>query len=367
MMKVKSITMLGLGILLVSCVMSNQKFDESTDISSALRNPHMQSINIDSLNNETLINMTSVFKRVKTIILETNKNALISGVNSIQVYGDKIFILDKFKSKGIYVFNKTGKFIQRIGQVGQGPGEYVDPFDFTIDKKNKFIYVLDSRTQKILKYNFQTGKYIDDIKFADRRIMSFHIQWVGDKLYVDAFNSIKGVESYLIQELDFSTGERGKKWLKNVDYNKNSSDIAFLGHDVFYDKTQDSPKFIQSFMDTVVSVDKSGVIPYIAMKSKDLLKQKELDEMGGDISKKISDLMRMSKIYNINTYVTYKNSVYFECSMKNFMLCFLYNKDSKSTRFAHGLIDDLVYEKNNQHIGLYPQFYTSSNDGMYSV
>jgi len=111
-------------IFATSCVMTNQKSEENDlDISSANKSDNTQSINIDSLKKEDNINLSSEFKKVKTIILETNKNSLIGSVNSIQVYGDKIFILDRDKSNGIFVFNKTGKFIQRIGNAGQGPGE----------------------------------------------------------------------------------------------------------------------------------------------------------------------------------------------------------------------------------------------------
>ena len=367
MMKVKSITMLGLGILLVSCVMTNQKFDGSTDISNALRNPQVQSINIDSLKNEGMINLSSVFKRVKTIILETNKDALIGNINSVQVFGDKIYILDSEKAKCIFVFNKSGKYLQRIGNVGKGPGEYVKPTDFTIDMKNKFIYILDNQSYRVLKYDLLSGKFISDIIIPDSRILISHIQYVDDKLFVDATSLVKGQESYLLQKIDISSGERGKKWLKNVEYNKNFTNLISFGNDVFYDKTQKSPKFVLSFMDTIVTVDKRGVMPYIAIKSKDLMTQKDLEEVEGTMITKINNIMRIPKISNINNFVTYNDLIFFECRKQGSPRYFIYNKNTKLIRYGFRLNNDLIYEKNDDSVLMVERFYTSSADGVYFI
>jgi hypothetical protein len=367
-MKRRLMTLPVLGLLLVSCVMTNQKFEaDNSDISFALKNPQTRIVNIDSLKNEGMINLSSVFKRVKTIILETNKDALIGDINSVQVFGDKIYILDKENAKSIFVFNKSGKFLQRIGKVGQGPGEYIYPTDFTIDTKNKFIYVLDNSAHKVLKFDLLTCKYINDIIIPDRSTMNFHIQYVDDKLYTDAFSLVKSQESYLLQEMDISSGERRKKWLKNIDYNKNFTDLILFGNDVFYDKTQKSPKFVLSFMDTIVTVDKKGVMTYMAIKSKDIMTQKDLDEVEGTMINKIKNIRKIPKIGNIDNFLTYNDLIFFECRKQSSPRYFICNKKTKLIRYGFGLNNDLIYEKNDEPALIVERFYTSNDDGVYSV
>jgi hypothetical protein len=356
--------------------MTNQKFNAgSSDISFALRNPQLISMNIDSLKYKGSVSLSGIFKRVQTIILETNKEALIGDVTSIQVYGDRIYILDRSKSKGVYVFAKTGKFIQRIGKFGQGPAEYVEPFDFTIDKKNNQIYLLDRPSQKILKYSLSTGAYLSSIKLAVRQYQVYHIQSVGDKLYTDVFCSVKGEPAFLLQEINLSTGDTEKKWLASSNYSKNNTDIEFRTQNVFYDKTQDSPKFLQSYMDTIVSFNKKGeIVPFFALKSKFILTESELSNIsenlpntGNRISSKMIALQESSKFYDFSTFITYKDFIYFSCKQKFYSQQFYSNKKTRETIFCSGVDDDLVYEKNDQHIGLQPRYYTSSDDGVYSV
>jgi len=318
-MQKKLITIITLGILITSCAISNQKSNATSEINLAEKNTQLLTSNIDScLKSNKKIYLSDVFKHVKTIILETNKDVLLGKVNSIQVYEDKIFILDKIVSKGLYLFNKNGKFIQRIGNIGEGPGEYVRPNDFTIDKKNKLIYVLDSYTQNILKYDLLTGKYVSDIRLKDHSISSHNIQCVGDKLYVDAFNKSKNGDTFLIQEINLSTGEIAKKWLPSLVYNSDISDLQFMG-EIFFDKMQDSPKFIHSFMNTVITFNKQGVIPYLTIKSTDFITRADLLKINSDDSQRTMDLMKIPKIYNINGFTTYKNFIYFNCQYKEYL------------------------------------------------
>ena len=76
------------------------------------------------------IPLTSIFKDVRTIILETREDCLIGRIESLQVFDERIYILDSRKAKSLFVFDMEGKFIQKIGSYGNGPGEYNEPLDF---------------------------------------------------------------------------------------------------------------------------------------------------------------------------------------------------------------------------------------------
>jgi hypothetical protein len=364
-MQKKLITLITLGILITSCIISNQKYDADSNISMAERNPQLISVDIDMVKKSKKFKSSEVFKQVKTIILETNKDAMIGQVNSMQVYGNQIFILNSYKSIGIYVFNKDGRFIRKIGNAGQGPGEYVQPSDFTIDKKKKIIYVMDSQNQNILKYNLVTGTFISNIKLNDKNNRSCHIQCVGDKLYSDAYNKTKLETTFLIQEINLSTGERERKWLPNSIYNCNVSNVPVVGggYDVFFDKMQDSPKFCQNFMDTVITFSKTGVMPYLAIKSKDFITESFLATLGSNVLE--NPFSGIPKTHSFKGFMTSKDLMYYYywTGSQNGYGEFIYNKSTGKTIQLDPL-DDFIYESRTSPL---PRFYTSSDDGFYSI
>lgn len=78
------------------------------------------------------------------------------------------------KDIGVLEFNKDGKFVRNIGNIGRGPGEYTYYFDFTVDDNSGAIYVLD---QGNLKVYSKSGNYLRSItlnKYGDN-LASFEI------------------------------------------------------------------------------------------------------------------------------------------------------------------------------------------------
>jgi hypothetical protein len=73
---------------------------------------------------------------------EKEKNYDIYQVKGIQVGGDgNIYVLDGGNCR-IQIFDKNGQYLQTIGRKGQGPGEFNNPSDIHLDKKNN-LYVKD--------------------------------------------------------------------------------------------------------------------------------------------------------------------------------------------------------------------------------
>lgn len=70
------------------------------------------------------------------IPLETNDSCLFSEIREIEIVDNKIYIIDN-KRSGLLVFDISGKFITKIGNLGNGPGEYVTPSNFNINKEKQ--------------------------------------------------------------------------------------------------------------------------------------------------------------------------------------------------------------------------------------
>jgi len=117
------------------------------------------------------------------------------------------------------VFDRDGHFIRQIGKVGMGPGEYVYPDDFTIDKENKIIYILDERKRQINKYYLNTGLFIHAINL-DPSIRIANIEHIGGTLFADAYFDRHSKDNYLLCIIDEITGKEESHYLNVMKYNK---------------------------------------------------------------------------------------------------------------------------------------------------
>lgn len=67
------------------------------------------------------------------------------------------------------LFDRQGKYLFDVGNVGQGPGEYNSLYGEIIDENAKCIYLGPFYgSNKIFKYNIADGKYIDGIDMGER-------------------------------------------------------------------------------------------------------------------------------------------------------------------------------------------------------
>lgn len=82
---------------------------------------------------------------------------------------------------GILVYNHEGKFIRKIGRIGNGPGEYKYALSFTVNPVQKTIYLLD--LQNILVYNYN-GEFIRQISFSNYNASFSDIVFFNNQLYL---------------------------------------------------------------------------------------------------------------------------------------------------------------------------------------
>lgn len=83
----------------------------------------MVEINIDLDKNS--LPYDSLIAFVKFVKLETTGNNLIGSISQILFSQNKIIIVDWEVSKSITVYDESGRFLNKIGALGQGPEEYV--------------------------------------------------------------------------------------------------------------------------------------------------------------------------------------------------------------------------------------------------
>lgn len=105
--------------------------------------------------------LEEIFDTIKLVRLETNNEGIVGNISSINIINDTIFILDKYTSKSLFLFSMNGQLIRKIGKLGNGPGEYIEPTSYFVDDSTIMIY--DQWQHKIVRYNHE-GKVLTDKK-----------------------------------------------------------------------------------------------------------------------------------------------------------------------------------------------------------
>ncbi|MDR2036799.1 MAG: 6-bladed beta-propeller [Bacteroidales bacterium] len=339
--------------LLVSSCVNNH-----AQITSTQKNEELITIDLDAISEGDSLKLSSVFKPVETIILETNENCLIGEINAIQAFDDYLFILDMHQAKGLFVFNREGKFIRRIGSIGKGPGEYTFPRDFTIDPDKKEIYLLDFNTNSIHLYTLE-GVYQRTItSLCDARIKS--IQYHNGALFTEVKNN-STANDCMMQKIDPEYGQCEASYLSAAQYNLGWNEFStFNSISGFYGKTGQSPRFMQLFMDTVMAVRQGTLIPYLAVHSKKWAGADDLKKVGREDD--ISELSGFDVSFSIENYMENEKIILFTYRKgNNRTRTVLYDKKNHAAAVPKVKVNDLMYVKS----GLDMKFHFYDKAGVY--
>jgi len=149
-----------LALFLVSCV--NKESEQATT-----------TLTLDASQAQE-VKLSSFVSNVEFLKLSSEQNSYIGEIEKIEVVGDRIYVLDARQSVALYVFDREGTLQFKIANYGQGPGEFIGPYDFAIDEKNGEIIIYDARSLKLCFYNINDGSYIKEINL-DFQLMRFTV------------------------------------------------------------------------------------------------------------------------------------------------------------------------------------------------
>jgi hypothetical protein len=206
----------------------------------------------------------SLMDDVFYVKLETTGNNLIGEISQILFAKDRIIVVDKDVSKSITVYDMSGKFLNTIGCLGQGPQEYTYLAHVALSADSSMVVVDDMGT-KSLKF------YTIDGKFVKSKSISFYFdtfEFYSDELTViNCFfgNIVNKVDpSYkprmIVTDLSDNISYSAFQCFYNDKYTKSSHfPVRKYGEKVFYNP---------SFTDTVYLVANEGLYPVYHLKYK---------------------------------------------------------------------------------------------------
>ena len=337
-MKKKSTILIIISIVcLISCTNHSNRTKKSKE--TGLYEVDLDNVTISP---DDLFLTSSVYKDIRTILLETNESCLIGAINKLRVYDNFILILDRGYARSLYVFDKDGRFIRKIGGVGGGPGEYTEATDFTIDKENNTAYLLDRPGRRINKYDIITGRFIHSINL-NPIAYSLNIEYLGGKLYTDAFFSKNADEHYLLRVIEESTGTEEfclnvMEYHKGIGYTAGTRQVP-----TFFLLVNENIVFFQQFMDQMMEISKDGISSLISFKGKDMLTSGEIKRVieKEPLSYFLVDFFPLRKYLELFGFIEQKDCIHFTYCKGGMPVRFILDKKTKEVSAFMRFRDDL--------------------------
>ncbi len=203
------------------------------------------------------VKLSEFANNVTIIPFENTPKALLGNLQDIQLTNDYIFV-EHSGNDLVTQFSRNGKYIRHIGKLGRGPKEYALCRKFSLDEKNKRIYIQTNWTRKILVYNFD-GEYIKTIKYP--AVERLYNVWSRDSLFISFSDQHTGTDPFLFIEHNeqgdtLQTIPQHNFW----DQNETShSMVGFSGQNSFY-RFQNKLHMKGWYNDTVYSYNETNSI-----------------------------------------------------------------------------------------------------------
>ena len=333
-------------------------------------------VNLDTINRKDVPNKSEIFSSVKVIVLENKKDALLGIIEKIYPYQNKLFILDSQFVEGVLEFDKNGRFIRKIGNKGNAPGEYSSCGDFAINEQLEEIYLFDYRHNRINKYDIKTGKYKESLDIEKQNRV--------DRIWVNS-GRLYGVNRgfypsdskpyYALKEIDLTNGKKIGEWMRTDEYNQgwidSSRSIQF-----FYPIDKDTDLFTYGVGDSIMYIHDGELCSHIALTGKRILKKEDIPTEAltppndaflrtKESSKLFNKLSREDKIITICDIFQHNKKLYFSCHGKIIYSAQYDISKNKVSAFPF-IEDDILFSKSPDHHML-PRFLTSDKSGVYYV
>lgn len=298
-------------------------------------------LNIDQATRIDSFKLSTMFDSVQIITLDRSADALIGNIDRIEIVDGYIILLDKNIAKKIFVFNQKGEYIRQIGNSGQGKGEYISSADFTLDRIQKHIFILDRQPKKIHKYSYITGKHLSSINCPK---FSTNILYHENAIYTDYPGVHSSQTDYIIRKSSVNNGKEIELLLSPKKHNKGWEFTLSNNDGIFLSRSSAYPKLTHLFMDTVFCIGPDGVSPYFTIQSKEMMNQKDIENL--NIDKNPMDLLKLiesKKYYNLQTYIESNDFIFFQLQKGAKPTPVYYDKNKKITLQGTILVEDILF------------------------
>jgi len=281
---------------------------------------------------------------VEMIPLEFTDESILGGIRKVVLSEDFIFVMERFNSAGIYTFDRSGKFLYRIGSRGQGPEECADVDDFSINEKDRLIYIYDSVRKKVFVFSFDN----EFIKTIPMDYSATNMEYQDGLFYLYREDARYGVPLYSLVIKDIN-GDLVEKYYPMSDLPKS--------HDCVFCKRENDILFAQDMNDSVfvLSGGKLSPLYYIDYKDRSMAPEDRMD-IKHDVRRSIDVLLEKRTIAGIQGVFEIHDKVFIKSVNVIIPVLTIYDKVKKEVKTYQYWNDDFLFIANGHPIGQYKDY-----------
>ena len=285
---------------------------------------------------------------IKMIPLEFSGDCILDKVEKIVMSDSCIFIMERYNQKGIYVFDHSGKYLYRVGNCGQGPDEFVDLSDFSLNEEQQLIYLYDIMRKKVLIFSFE-GDFIKDIQmnyYADK------FEYQDNLFYLYRESPVMGDPAYSLVIKD----DKGKTINKYYPLINKSPYI----HDCIFRKLDNEILFAEYMRDSVFSVRSGELTPkyFIDYKDKSMSKV-DRESILKRTPLPLTVLLECKKMAGIKDIFEINDKVFIKNKHIVIPKFTVYDKKTKEVKTFSHILNDFLFISINHPIGQYKNYLIS--------
>ena len=281
---------------------------------------------------------------VEMIPLEFTDESILGEIKKVVLSEDFIFVMERFNSAGIYTFDRSGKFLYRIGSRGQGPEECADVDDFSINEKDRLIYIYDSVRKKVFVFSFDN----EFIKTIPMDYSATNMEYQDGLFYLYREDARYGVPLYSLVIKDIN-GDLVEKYYPMSDLPKS--------HDCVFCKRENDILFAQDMNDSVfvLSGEKLSPVYYIDYKDRSMAPEDRMD-IKHDVRRSIDVLLEKRTIAGIQGVFEIHDKVFIKSINVIVPVLTIYDKVKKEVKTYQYWNDDFLFIGSGHPIGQYKDY-----------
>ncbi len=247
------------------------------------------------------ISVDSIIADVEFLKLGKTGDILVGDITKLWITPQYIVIADRFQSKAIFIFDRSGNAQAIINRLGRGPQEYTDMTDAILTSDGKGIVILDAYKKKLLYYSM-TGDFLYD------KDLPFN---VSDLEYMDEQKIIALTYEYQKNDPNSTFDKNNRHYVYVLDTLMNLTHSA-MSTPPFIKRFEDRLYVNPAHSDTIYRVAEGGsLVPQYKI---DMTAINGMANFGNESIEKIREICKNNS-YFPNAYVDGKDFALFNIAM----------------------------------------------------
>jgi hypothetical protein len=279
-------------------------------------------INLSRAEND--ISSYNFIEDISYIQLETNENSLIGYITKLYISDNRIYVLDTYITRSLFVFDFSGKFINKISRLGRGPGEYSYLLDFVVDDhKQEILLLVDAN--RIIRVSM-SGQLLGEQKLE---LYSSYLLPLDDDKFILG-NDVTSGNDYLI----YFTNNKfmpQKKYCPKYDGYENIAITKMVN----YSGCDNNYLFHPPLSPVIYAINENGCFPKYEF---DVDKQYKLTEnkIAAFRRKDLQEIVDKTKDYfSIHSFFDLEEKLFVTFSLKQEKYWGMYNREMNKFNYIH--------------------------------